>query len=614
MEALSIKQVNDVTRLQALVDKKRVVVTEAAIREVLRLDDAEGVDCLPNEEIFIVLARMGYEKPSTKLTFYKAFLSSQCDLLTHTTKYASPTLTHKHKRLGKKEMQMSILKKLLLAMLLREMIVLLMEKFLLLLKNHPYHLLHHLLHNNNHLKIFLQHLRYNKHHHNHLRRLEHLEYDKVAQALEITKLKRRVKKLEKRNKGRMITEIDKDDAVVLMDDKEEDKKVEEAKVDESAQVHGRQAESQAEIYKIDMDHANKVLSMHEDETEPAEVQEVVDVVTTAKLITKVVTATSETVTAASIIIPTAESQVPAAILTAAPVRVAAAPSRRRKGVVIRDPKEESTTSTIIPAETKSKDKGKGILVEEPKPLKKKQQIVMDEEYARKLHDELNKDIDWDVAIDHVKLKAKEDPPVKIYQAIKRKPHIEAQARKNMMVYLKNVTKEQMEEEENTTLQTINETPTEKAAKKRKLNEEVEDLKRHLQIVPNKDDDVYTEATPLARKVPVVDYEIIEINNKPYYKIIRVDGTHELYISFLTLLRNFDREDLEALWNLVKESKGQELEATGIMWCAYHNLYNHAADFVSGKEVHKTTTSRRPASMMVEYLLHQAQEQDLDQAS
>nr|GFA38940.1 hypothetical protein [Tanacetum cinerariifolium] len=163
---------------------------------------------------------------------------------------------------------------------------------------------------------------------------------------------------------------------------EEDKKVEEAKVDESAQVQGRQAESQAEIYKIDMDHANKVLSMQEDKTEPAEVQEVVDVVTTAKLITKVVTAASETVTAASSIIPTTEPQVHAATITAAPARVAAAPSRRRKGVIIRDPEEVSTTSTIIPAETKSKDKGKGILVEEPKPLKKKQQIEQDEQYAR----------------------------------------------------------------------------------------------------------------------------------------------------------------------------------------------------------------------------------------
>nr|GEZ62700.1 hypothetical protein [Tanacetum cinerariifolium] len=53
----------------------------------------------------------------------------------------------------------------------------------------------------------------------------------------------------------------------------------------------------------------------------------------------------------------------------------------------------TTSTTIIPADTKSKDKGKGIMVEEPKPLKKKQQVEMDEEYARKLHEELNKDIE-----------------------------------------------------------------------------------------------------------------------------------------------------------------------------------------------------------------------------
>nr|GEW89336.1 hypothetical protein [Tanacetum cinerariifolium] len=79
-----VKQVNDVTRLQALVDKKKVVITEAIIRDTLRLNDAEGVDCLPNEEIFTELARMGYEKPSTKLTFYKAFFLSQWKFLIHT--------------------------------------------------------------------------------------------------------------------------------------------------------------------------------------------------------------------------------------------------------------------------------------------------------------------------------------------------------------------------------------------------------------------------------------------------------------------------------------------------------------------------------------------------
>nr|GFB30747.1 hypothetical protein [Tanacetum cinerariifolium] len=169
------------------------------------------------------------------------------------------------------------------------------------------------------------------------RRVEHLEYDKVAQALEIKKLKRRVKKLEKGNKGRIIDEMDKDDVVALMDDKDEDKKDEEAKVVEDDHVQGRQAESQAKIYKIDMDHASKVLSMQEDEL--AEVQEVVDVVTTAKLIIEVVTAASDAVTAASTTISTVEPQLLAAIIIVAPAKVDVVLSRRRKGVVIRDPEE-----------------------------------------------------------------------------------------------------------------------------------------------------------------------------------------------------------------------------------------------------------------------------------
>nr|GEX94780.1 putative ribonuclease H-like domain-containing protein [Tanacetum cinerariifolium] len=75
-----VKKVNDITRLQALVDKKKVVITEASIRDALRLDDAEGIECLPNEEIFAELARMGKQVG---------------DLSTHTIKYTSPALTQK---------------------------------------------------------------------------------------------------------------------------------------------------------------------------------------------------------------------------------------------------------------------------------------------------------------------------------------------------------------------------------------------------------------------------------------------------------------------------------------------------------------------------------------
>ncbi|GJZ91865.1 putative ribonuclease H-like domain-containing protein [Tanacetum coccineum] len=79
-----VQTVNGVRQLQALVDKKRVTVTESSIRRDLHLDDAEGIDCLPTATIFEELARMGYEKPSQKLTFYKAFFSPQWKYFIHT--------------------------------------------------------------------------------------------------------------------------------------------------------------------------------------------------------------------------------------------------------------------------------------------------------------------------------------------------------------------------------------------------------------------------------------------------------------------------------------------------------------------------------------------------
>ncbi|GKC06733.1 putative ribonuclease H-like domain-containing protein [Tanacetum coccineum] len=54
-----VQTVNGVRPLQALVDKKRVIVTELSIQRDLHLDDAEGIDCLPIATIFEELARMG---------------------------------------------------------------------------------------------------------------------------------------------------------------------------------------------------------------------------------------------------------------------------------------------------------------------------------------------------------------------------------------------------------------------------------------------------------------------------------------------------------------------------------------------------------------------------
>nr|GEX16596.1 putative ribonuclease H-like domain-containing protein [Tanacetum cinerariifolium] len=422
--------------LQDLVDKKKVVVTKASIRDALHLDDAAGVECLHNEEIFTELAKMGYEKPSTKLTFYKAFFSSQWKFLFHTILQCMSA-----KRTSWNEFSSSM----------AFAVICLSTDKVFSGEDTPL-------------------------------------FEGMLVVQEVGEGDADEVHVEDVNvAGGIIENIDANEDVVLEDAK--DVAVEKsADVEDNADIQWRKAESQAKIYKIDLEHAKMVLSMHEEESKPTKLQEVVDVVTTAKIITEVVTTASDTITAASTTITVADVPIHAVTIAAAPT-LTAAPSRRRKGVLIRDPEETTTTSIIIHSEAKSKDKGKGILVEEPKPLKKQAQIEQDEKYARELEAELNKNIDWEDVIDHVYKKAKEDNVVKRYQALKWKPQTEAQARKNMMIYLKNKfnfnvafllkTKEQIDKEEIRALKRLNESQEDKPLKKQKLAEEVEELKRHL---------------------------------------------------------------------------------------------------------------------------------------
>ncbi|GJU30866.1 putative ribonuclease H-like domain-containing protein [Tanacetum coccineum] len=62
VNAVEAKTVNGKVQLQALVDGKKIIVTEASVRRDLQLEDEEGTDCLPNATIFEELTRMGHKK------------------------------------------------------------------------------------------------------------------------------------------------------------------------------------------------------------------------------------------------------------------------------------------------------------------------------------------------------------------------------------------------------------------------------------------------------------------------------------------------------------------------------------------------------------------------
>nr|GEV62440.1 hypothetical protein [Tanacetum cinerariifolium] len=66
------------------------------------------------------------------------------------------------------------------------------------------------------------------------------------------------------------------------------------------------------------------------------------------------------------------------------------------------------------------------------------------------------------------------------------------------------------------------------------------------------DDVTIDAIPLSSKSPtIVDYKIHKEGKKNHFQIFRADGNSHMYLTFSKMLKSFDREDLEALWRLVK---------------------------------------------------------------
>ncbi|GKB91686.1 hypothetical protein Tco_0963958 [Tanacetum coccineum] len=70
------KTVNGEVQLQALVDKKKVIITESTIRRDLQLEDVEGTECQPTATIFEELTRMG-----AKTTAWNEFSSTMASAI-----------------------------------------------------------------------------------------------------------------------------------------------------------------------------------------------------------------------------------------------------------------------------------------------------------------------------------------------------------------------------------------------------------------------------------------------------------------------------------------------------------------------------------------------------
>nr|GEZ99853.1 ribonuclease H-like domain-containing protein [Tanacetum cinerariifolium] len=145
----------------------------------------------------------------------------------------------------------------------------------------------------------------------------------------IKKLESRVDRLEEENRVLkklmgVHSTVDSDEPVM---EKEESSKQERKIADIDADVKINLEKVQAEEYNLDLDHQEMVRSMLDvNDEEHVDVEEVLKVVTTAKLITKVDTTAKDDVTAASVEVPK---------------------PRKRKGVIIQDPEETTTTTVTV---------------------------------------------------------------------------------------------------------------------------------------------------------------------------------------------------------------------------------------------------------------------------
>ncbi|GJV27964.1 hypothetical protein Tco_1384412 [Tanacetum coccineum] len=128
------------------------------------------------------------------------------------------------------------------------------------------------------------------------------------------------------------------------------------------------------------------------------------------------------------------------------------------------------------------------------------------------------------------------------------------------------------------------------AKKQKMEDdkEKEDLKQCFEIV--QDDEVVINATPLATKpAPIVNFQIHRKGRNDYSEIMKADGSAKTYLLFSQLLKEFDREDLENLWKLVKSKHGNTRPEEGyerVLWGDLKTMFEHHVEDLNKENLHR----------------------------
>nr|GEW91502.1 hypothetical protein [Tanacetum cinerariifolium] len=386
-----------------------------------------------------------------------------------------------------------------------------------------------------------------------------LEKTKTTQALEITSLKRRVKKLEKKQSSRthklkrlykvgLTARVDsfEDDQSLGEDASKLGRKIYDIDANEDITLVNDQddvemfdvSDLQREEVFVEKELADKELN---DEVQKV-VEEVVEDINTAKLI---INATQVSVVGEVNAVSIATTISAATTITT----------------------DETTLAQALVEIKTSKPKAKGIVLQDPKraKLKRKDQIRIDEEAALKLQAELQaefkeeqrltresaqKEQEANIALieECDDIQAKIDKRRKFFAAKaaeekRNKPLTQAQQRKIMCTYLKNVEGKKLKDLKNKSFDSIQKM-FDRAFKRINIF-----VGFRIDLVKNSSNRAREELTQGSSKKQKVDddKEIAEL--KELMEII--PDKEEVEIDVIPWLLKFDKEDLEDLYNLVK---------------------------------------------------------------
>nr|GEV91916.1 hypothetical protein [Tanacetum cinerariifolium] len=233
----------------------------------------------------------------------------------------------------------------------------------------------------------------------------------------------------------------------------------------------------------------------------------------------------------------------------------------------------ATTTVVTPV---TRRKGKEVMVESETPKKQKVQEQIDAQVARELEEQLEREdqrraeqIARDAEI--ARIHAEEELQIMISGLDRNNETIakylqgmtfeEVEAKfnsvwKQIKDFIPMGSKKEAErikkkginlEQESTKKQKTSEEVTEEAKPPEEITEEK--VKEMMQLVPI--EEVYVEAIQV--KHPIIDWKVYHEGQRSYWKITRLGDSLASYQFFIDLLKHLDREDLNQLWRLVKET-------------------------------------------------------------